>query len=151
MLIAIILALFGLLLIYLEFFLPGSVLVISGGIILLVSILVFGLMNEGLSLILFVFALGAALILTIKLALLQIKQSGKKGTIYLAQDQEGFRGATYPKEYVGKKGFVSNDLKPTGYIDVDGKVLSALSKRGYAEKGEEVEIIGGEGSYLIVK
>jgi len=43
------------------------------------------------------------------------------------------------------------DLKPGGYILVEGKQHQALSNTGYIVKGKEVKIIGGQEESLIVK
>ncbi|QLH37527.1 MAG: hypothetical protein HWD61_05345 [Parachlamydiaceae bacterium] len=43
------------------------------------------------------------------------------------------------------------DLKPGGFIIVDGKQQPAISKEGYLSKGTKVKVIGGEESNLIVR
>lgn len=152
MLIVFILTFFGFLLIYLEFFLPGIILGASGAILLLFSLIYLAWQGASLGSVLLYFALIIFLLIgTTKLALYFIRASSKKGTICLGQDQEGFQSVSYPKEYIGKVGVVTHDLKPMGYIDIEGKSIAALSKEGYLEKGTKVTVIGGEGNYLIVR
>ena len=91
MLIAIAVALAGLLLIYLELFVPGGILGVLGGIVLVFSLTLFiwqkkGIMWDAIFAIVLVLFVG----LTIKFALYRIKKNKHKNTIYSSQDQEGF-------------------------------------------------------------
>ena len=152
MITSILLALAGLLMIYFEFFLPGGLMGAIGSILLIASIFVLVSQNVGPAfLFLYVVALIILLFLGIKFALKSIKKTGKKGTIFLETDQEGFMASRYQKELVGKKGIVSSDLKPSGYVVIEDKYYQAVSKVGYIEKGKKIEIIGGQGSRLICK
>ncbi len=96
-------------------------------------------------------ALGISLYCVIRLALWSVKKTGKKGTVYLDADQEGFQASLFPKELIGKSGIAATDLRPSGHIWVDDRAIQALSKDGYIEKGSPVQILGGQGSHLIVK
>ena len=142
-----ILAVTGLILIFLEFFLPGAIMGIGGTIMLLSSLLLF---YFKVSQILFFFAyalgLGAALWITIRLALSRIQ----KNKMLHVTDQEGYQACDYPKGLIGQTAVATTDLKPSGYVEIDGRVLSALSKLGYIDKGASVRIIGGQGTHLIV-
>jgi membrane-bound serine protease (ClpP class) len=144
------LAVFALALIFLEFYMPGGILGILGGIALLASYFV--LISEGadpLEILLFIGGSLLALALVIKYALWRIPRS-KKG-IYLSGDQEGFVSATYDKSAIGKQAVVMTDLKPGGFIQLEGKSHPAISLTGYIEKGKTVKIVSGEGESLLVK
>jgi membrane-bound ClpP family serine protease len=142
-----ILALTGLLLIFLEFFLPGAIMAIGGTLMLLASLLLFYFqVDELLYFAAYALVLGVALFITIRLAIKRIK----KGKVLHTSDQEGFLACAYPKEMIGKSAIVTADLKPSGYIEIDGNAFAALSKMGYIEKGMYVRIIGGQGAHLIV-
>lgn len=72
------LALTGLFLLFLEFFLPGAIMAIGGSLLLLASMVVFYLtFDSGLSLFIYFLSLLAAVYLVIQLALWQIKSSEK--------------------------------------------------------------------------
>lgn len=73
------LALIGLFLIYLEFFLPGLILAIGGGVLLFASLLFFQMeQGTGLPFILYLVLLASTLFSVIRFALWQV-QSKRKG------------------------------------------------------------------------
>jgi membrane-bound ClpP family serine protease len=140
-------ALTGLLLIFLEFFLPGTIMAIGGMLMLSGSLILFYFQAEKMEhFAFFVIVLLAGLLGTIYLGIRRIK----KGKVLHTADQEGFKACDFPKEMIGLSALVSSDLKPCGYIEVDGNAFAALSKLGYIEKGKCVRIIGGQGTHLIV-
>jgi membrane-bound serine protease (ClpP class) len=145
------LALAGLFLIYLEFFLPGAVMAIGGSILLLSSVFVFHMEKPHmLVLVLYLLALIVAVYSIVRFALWQIRNSANDGTVILATDQEGFQACEFDKEMIGKTAVVATDLKPSGEIEVDGKFFQALSEGGYIDKNDRVVVVGGQGSHLIV-
>ena len=71
----------------------------------------------------------------------------------LSSGKEGFVGVEKESlnSIVGKTGIVANDLKPQGYVEVDGKIYQASLDAGYAERGESVKILRHEGGRLYCK
>lgn len=147
------LSLTGLLFLFLEFFLPGIVMGVVGGILLVASLFLFALNGPGGfgPILLFLAILLAAVYFVIRLAILAVKATGKKGTVLLSADQEGFQASRFPKELIGKNGIAATDLKPSGHIWVEDRAVQALSKEGYIDKGTPIQILGGQGGHLIVK
>lgn len=143
----VLLAVAGLALVFLEFFLPGGIMAVGGGILLASSLLVLAIKEPTLS-VLAAYAGGLVLVLfiVIRLALSRVKKAG----VCLDGDQEGFQACVYPKEMIGKTAIASSDLKPSGYVQIEDLAFAAVSKSGYIEKGAKVRILGGEGSSLIV-
>lgn len=149
---ALILLVIGLCLIFLEFFLPGAVIGTIGVLLLCASIVVFAMETDSvIAVILYCAAVIVALIYLIKFALWRIKKTKFSGSIYLDADQEGFVASTFDQNAIGKTGTVLTDLKPGGYILVDGKKLQALSVEGYISQGAIVKIVGGQEESLLVK
>lgn len=149
---AFILLFLGLLFILLEFYLPGIVMGIIGGIMLLTSIVVFAEQTQSfLWTILFVIGVGILLYLLVRSMLRYIPKANPRYSIYSNKDQEGYQASQYDVNAIGKHGKVVNDLKPGGYILVDGKKQAAISESGYASVGTEVVVLRGEGETLIVK
>lgn len=143
---------FGLLLILLEFYLPGIVLGISGSILVVASIVLFA--NWSVSVwetALYVLGTLIAVGLVIKYALWRIPRSKSRYSIYLGKDQEGYQASSFDASTIGKKGTVLTDLKPGGHVLVDGKKYQAISQGGYLVKGTEVIVIAGQEESLIVK
>lgn len=147
-----ILLLLGLLFILLEFYLPGTIMAILGFIMVVASVLTFiGQSNSPAAILLFTIGVCISIIFLIKYTLRRIPKAKSEYSIYLKGDQEGYQASTYDASAVGKTGTVLADLKPGGYILVDGKRLQAISISGYIAQGEEVLVIAGEGESLIVK
>lgn len=149
MLVAIGVALLSLVLIYLEFFVPGAILGILGGLGFCISILLFiwesGVLWQIITLIVVMVVL---LILTIKLALRKLKQ---KPSMFAKEEQSGYLASQYDKELIGKEGLAATDLKPSGHIRVEGERYQAVSESRYIKKGESVKVVAGEGARLIVR
>jgi membrane-bound serine protease (ClpP class) len=149
---ALVLAVVGLLLIYLEFFVPGGVLALIGGGLLIGSLVFFALQHPGILLFVgYAAALTVAAIYVCKLALWRVKMSGSKKTFYLDKDQEGYQAAQFDKTLIGKKGTAATDMRPSGHVVIDGVSWQAVSESGYVAKGSEVLVIRGEGGHLVVR
>lgn len=152
MILCTLLALSGFLLIYLEFFLPGGVMGVFGSLLLIASVVFFSYQGYGpFWLFVYLLTLAALLFFCIKYALIKVRKTGSKGTMFLDSDQAGFYASEYDKSLVGKEGVVSSDLKPSGHIKIEDKHYQAVSQTGYIEKGSLIKVIGGRGAYLICK
>lgn len=141
----------GLLLIFLEFYLPGAVLGILGGIFILAAIYQFVAEGAGpLATVAFLLGVASSVSILIKFTLWRIRTAKPDYSIYSNADQKGYIASHYDKSAIGKTGHVSSDLKPGGYIMIEGKQHQALSQSGYVVKGTEVLVIGGQEESLIV-
>lgn len=142
----------GLLLIFLEFFLPGGVMGTIGALVVLASVALFAMQTDSMVLIL-LYTIGSivSVALLFRFALWRIRHGEPGKTIYSDDDQEGFTASVFDKEAIGKIGIVDTDLRPGGHIIVEDKRHSAISRSGYIPKGEKVKVLGGEGESLIVK
>ena len=152
MLVAIGLGIIGLILIYFEFFVPGGILGTMGGLVLVGGIfLSFWEQTSLIYALFYTIGMIILLVLTIRLALWKIKRTRNKSNFYLADDQEGYVGATFNKELVGKSGKALTALRPSGHIEVDHHPYQAVSESGYIQKESKIKIVGGEGARFIVK
>ncbi|MBI2812490.1 MAG: hypothetical protein HYX67_16920 [Candidatus Melainabacteria bacterium] len=149
--IAALLGLIGITLIYVEFFVPGAVLAVMGTLLILVSLgIVF--VNESILVgIISLVGVLAAVSITCRLALWQIRRSKPRADFYHGEDQEGYTASVFDTTLIGKEGTAASELKPAGHITVDGKTLQALSESGFIDKGSTIHVVGGKGSHLIVK
>lgn len=142
----------GLLLIVLEFYLPGAVMGILGGVCVLASVVVFASQsNSLLAVIIFIVCVAITIGLLIKFTLRRIVSAKPGYSIYSSSDQEGYQASTFDASAIGKVGTVLSDLKPGGYILIEGQQHQAISITGYIPKGEEVIVISGQEESLIVK
>lgn len=144
--------LLGLFLIFLEFYLPGAILGICGGVVIFASILVFANTSTSLVAVVgYVILCLASVGGVIKLAIWRIRAAKPEQSIYSEDSQTGYQASRYDREAIGKVGTASTDLKPGGYILVDGKRQQAISQAGYITKGTQVLVVGGQEESLIVK
>jgi membrane-bound ClpP family serine protease len=141
----------GLLLILFEFYVPGAVLGILGGISIFAAIILFISQTSSiLAIIGFILGTAIAVGLLIRFALWRIVNAKPQNSIYSNANQEGYQACDYDKTAIGKTGIVSTDLKPGGYIFVDGHQYPAISTSGYIAKGGSVTVIGGQEQSLMV-
>jgi membrane-bound ClpP family serine protease len=142
----------GLIFVLLEFYLPGIIMATFGIILLITSIFVFIVQSTSpLAIILYVVGVAVSLILLIRYTLKYIPRAKPGVSIYLSKDQEGYQASSFDASAIGKTGVVISDLKPAGYIMVEGKKHQAISVSGYLPQGTEVVVLKGEEESLIVK
>ncbi len=142
----------ALLLIFLEFFLPGAIFGTFGALFVVLSLVAFVL--EGHS----SFLVGAyflfvtfALIVLIRYILKMIRRTGPQNTIMLDNTQEGYVASHFDHTLIGKEGIALTDLKPAGKVLVEDKEIQAMSELGYISRGLKIQVTGGKGAHLIVK
>ena len=134
----------GLLLIYFEFFVPGGVLGVLGGVLMLLSLTLFIWVLPHLYWVLLYVGVGIVLlVLVIRLALSMLK---KRPTMYAAEDQSGYLASKIDPELIGKTGKAVTNLSPSGHIEVEKERYQAISESAFIKKGELIKIICGEGA-----
>jgi membrane-bound ClpP family serine protease len=142
----------GLLLIFLEFYLPGAVLGVSGGLLILSGVVLFAYeTGSPLATILYVISAITSIGALIKFSLWRIRSTKPDYSIYSDANQEGYVASKFDKTKIGKVGIVLSDLKPGGYILIEGKQYQAISQTGYIVKGSSVKVLGGQEESLLVK
>lgn len=151
MILSIVLLLIGLALLFFEFFLPGILLGIAGGIVLIAS--AFYSFHElgGWGCGMFITGMLLMTALTCKFALYRLGKNKENNHFYLNQDQEGYHASTFNQQLIGKRGVCLSDLKPSGHIQIDQEMHQAISQTGYIDKDSPIEVIGGRGGYFLVK
>ena len=148
---AFICALFGLVLVYIEFFLPGAVAATLGGSLLLLSIIFFASGHYFVFVVSYVVFLLLLVIGVCKLGMWQIRRFKEKNALYSEMTQQGFKAVNFDEVLVGQVGICTSDLKPSGFIEIRDKRHQALSQSGYLTKDTSIIVIGGEGAHLIVR
>lgn len=147
-----ILLMIGYFLIFIEFYIPGAIMGILGGIFVFTSIVLFISQNESFLLITgYILAVLIGLGLLFKFALWKIKHTNPLYSIYSDASQQGYKASEFDHHLIGKTGVVLSDLKPGGYIIVNGEQCQAISESGYLAKGERVFIVSGQEESLIVR
>lgn len=142
----------GFLLVFLEFYIPGAIMGIAGGVFILASLILFAIQTGStIATALYVVGTCIAMVFLIKFALWRIRTAKPQRSIYSNAAQNGYQAVQFDSSAIGKEGTVLTDLKPGGFIIIDGKQHPAISKEGYLPKGAKVKVIGGEESNLIVR
>lgn len=147
----ILLAIFGLIFVLVEFFLPGGLLAILGCAFLLVSILFVAIALTVWWLLAYLISLAFFVGIACQIALFCIRKSGKRGSYYLSTSQEGFQVGGYDPSLTSRKAVVLTDLKPSGHVLIEGESFQARSSAGYLSQGAEVVVVKVEGTRLIVR
>jgi len=142
----------GLIAIAIEFFTPGGLFAVLGALLIMGGVITFASETGSVAFGLLFFIAAIMLVFLEIFGMMRwLKKGGLKNSIYSTDDQEGYVASTWDKSLVNKKGIVSTELRPGGHIKVDGRQYTAVSQSGFLDKGEEVQIIGGEGDTLYVR
>jgi membrane-bound serine protease (ClpP class) len=70
---------------------------------------------------------------------------------YKAVKSAFFKVQTGKEALIGATGVATSDLKPKGEVRVLGEFWQATANSGWINKGEDVEVVGMEGLFLVVK
>jgi membrane-bound ClpP family serine protease len=147
----ILLAVFGFLFIFLEFFLPGMIFAILGALLLIASISQFFFCYGILWGVIYLLSVLLLCIGVCKIALSWIQRHKAKDHFYLNNHQEGYLASQFDPSFIGKEGIAFTELKPSGHILVEGKQQQALCESGYIPKGAAIQVVGGKGGHLLIK
>lgn len=143
----------GLVLIVIEAIVPGFGLPgISGTILVLVGIV---LATDSLGVALF--SLSIAIIITTIITIILVKigfRSKLLDSFILTGEnkkQEGYISSRSKGSYLKKIGVTATELRPSGFINIDGERIDALSDEGFIPSGASIEVIRVEGSKIFVR
>jgi membrane-bound ClpP family serine protease len=142
----------GLLLIAVDFYLPGFVLGSIGIVLMLVAVwLCF--VNYGLSSAAALFIIEAVLgVGTGYFIIKTVPQTAAGKRMILARDQTGQRSASEPAaELVGKQGVAQSLLRPSGMALLNGKRLDVVAESGMIESGCQIKVVAVEGTRIVVR
>jgi len=145
-------AFFGLVFLFLEFFLPGSIMAIIAVLLMGLSSVLFALKAvHFLSILGYVFFLMMLSALTIFLAMKRIKKSKNRSHLYLDNTLEDSKSSANNKHFIGQMAIAATDLRPSGYVILDNQLIQAISSGEFISKGAKLLITEGRGAYLVVK
>lgn len=145
----IILAMLGLLLLFVEILMPGFGLFGILGTISLLGSLVAAFKIYGMVVFLIMLA-GAVLIFFVMVGF--AKKSGLYNKVILRdrQEEKGFDESTL-KGLLGKVGITQTDLRPFGVAVFDGRMVDVCSTGDFIDRGTEVQVIQITGKTVTVK
>ena len=144
----------GMLLIAVDFYLPGFVLGSIGVVLMLVAVAIcFDItnsLNKAIILFCFEFVLG------IGAGYASIKYFPKTATgkkMILAETQTGVRAESSKQhsDWIGREGVAQTILRPAGVALIDGKRLDVEAESGMIESGSAIKIVAVHENRLVVK
>lgn len=146
---------FGIVFLILEAIIPGVGLAGLIGLALsIVAIVLTGisygpLATLGISIVIFVVV---AIVFSITLKSLR---DGKLGKRYVLRsdlnDTEGFVANQPRQDLVGKIGFTTSDLRPSGIAEIEGERLDVVSRGAFIAKDEHIKVVQVEDFNIIVE
>lgn len=140
----------GLVLVYAEFFVPGGILALVGAVALLLSgVNAFTYFSSIWMVVIYWLVLALSVAGVIKLAIQRVAQS--EGSVLSSASQEGYAAHEVEEELIGKTARTLTDLRPAGFVMIEGERKCAISHIGYISKGVDVIVTKVEGADLVVK
>ncbi|MEH7120828.1 NfeD family protein [Neobacillus vireti] len=143
----------GILLIFLEFFLPGAIAGTLGVTALIVSLFLAGqdTLQIGISILI-------AIAVSIIIFFLMIRTFGKKIVLFnkmvlsdTARKEDGYVSNVNRTDLIGKEGFALTVLRPAGTIVINNERLDAVTEGGFITKNAKVCVIKVEGARIVVR
>jgi len=143
----------GILLIFLEFFLPGAIAGTLGVTALIISLFLAGqdTLQIGISILI-------AIAVSIMIFFLMIKAFGKKIVLFnkmvlsdTARKEDGYVSNVNRTDLIGKEGFALTVLRPSGTIVINNERLDAVTEGGFIAKNAKVCVMKVEGARIVVR
>ncbi|MEG0472210.1 MAG: nodulation protein NfeD [Solibacillus sp.] len=143
----------GLILLLAEFFVPGGVVGIIGGVLIIGSLLF-----SGASFVHMAYSIIIAMIVAVVGMVILMKFFGKKLHVFnrlilkdATKTEDGYVSNMNRIELIGKTGEALTPLRPAGSIMLDQERIDVVTEGGYIDAGKNVEIIKVEGSRVVVR
>lgn len=150
---AVILLVLGIILIILEFFVPGGILGLIGAAAIIGSLFLAGYDLAHMSL-----SIAIAFIVAIVAGVILYKWIGMERGIFKklilrerTTSELGYVSNVDRKDLIGKTGVTVTPLRPAGTILLDDERLDVVSEGRFIEKDKEVQIIHVEGMKIVVR
>lgn len=143
----------GILLIFLEFFLPGAIAGTLGTAALIFSLFLAGedALQTGISILI-------AIIISIILFFMMIRVYGKKLVLFnkmvlfeTARKEDGYVSNINRTDLLEKEGITLTILRPAGTAIINNERVDVVTEGGFIEKNKHVKVIRVEGSRIVVR
>jgi membrane-bound ClpP family serine protease len=146
------LAAIGLLLIGVDFYLPGFVLGSIGIVLMLIGVALC-YMNYGLNWAAALFLVDVVLGISLGCYVIKtVPQTAAGKRMILSHNQTGQRSTNEPAaELVGKQGVAQSLLRPSGVALLDGKRLDVVAESGMIASGSAIRVIAVEDNRIVVR
>ncbi|WYV02281.1 NfeD family protein [Oceanobacillus sp. FSL H7-0719] len=150
---AILLLIIGIVLIIVEFFIPGGIVGLLG-----VGAVIGSLFMSGYDIGHMAFSISVAFIVAVVIAIVLYKRIGLDKGLFrhvILKDQTltelGYVSSANRLELIGLEGVAITSLRPSGIGKFDDEQLDIVSEGNFIEKGKEIKIIKVEGVRVVVR
>ena len=143
----------GLGLLVIEGIVPGFGLPGIGGIIFVVAGTILAMQDLTTA----IFSLSIAIIVTALVAIVMIKHGYKSkllSKVVLSNrldSERGYLSTNTMVDLLGKEGIALTELRPSGFITIDGEKQDALAESGYIPEDSNIKVVKVEGSKIFVR
>lgn len=150
---SILLFVIGVIFVILEFFVPGGIVGILGGALIILSLLF-----AGASVTHMAYSIIIAMFIAVIGMVILMKFFGKKMHIFnklvlrdATTTEEGYVSNTNRIELIGRTGKAITPFRPSGVVLIGNERIDAVSEGSFINKGSQVEVIKVEGSRIVVR
>lgn len=145
----------GIVLLFLEIYLPGGVIGILGGSAVIASIIgSFMTYGGALGFLISIAELiGVAFFIILGLKILPGTKAGKRLILKKSMEsKEGYTSVdTSLKDLMDKQGTALTTLRPAGSVEIDNSRYNVVTQGEFIEKDSKIEVIEVEGNRVVVK
>lgn len=150
---AVVLLILGIVLIILEFFVPGGIVGILGAGAIVGSLFLSGYDVGHMSM-----SIGIAFLVAVIVAVILFKRIGMDKGVFrhvILKDQntsdQGYVSSANRNDLVGKTGVAITPLRPSGTGEFDDERLDVVTEGSYIERGKTITVVNVEGVRVIVR
>ena len=143
----------GLILLILEIFVPGGIVGILGGVLMIISLLFAGesVTHMAYSIIIAMFIAVVGMVILMKLFGKKLHVFNKLVLKDATTTEEGYVSNENRLDLIGKTGVALTAMRPSGVIIVDNERIDAVSDGLFIDKDKTIVIIKVEGSRIVVR
>ncbi|MDQ0197248.1 NfeD family protein [Neobacillus ginsengisoli] len=143
----------GILLIFLEFFLPGAISGTLGTAILILSLFIAGgnALQMGVSILISLFFTILAFFIMIKVFDKKLILFNKMVLFDSARKEDGYVSNINRTDLLGKEGVALTILRPAGTVIINSERIDAVSEGGFIDQNAKVKVIKVEGARIVVR
>jgi membrane-bound ClpP family serine protease len=143
----------GLLLIFLEFFLPGAISGTLGVAALILSLFLAGedAIQIGVSILIAIFLSVLVFFMMIKIFDKKLILFNKMVLFDSAKKEDGYVSNINRIDLMGKEGIALTILRPAGTVIINSERVDVVSEGGFIEQNAAVKVIKVEGARIVVR
>ena len=67
------------------------------------------------------------------------------------KSSEGYNTSIGLEDFVGKLGYATSDLRPSGWCEFDSKKLFVVTEGEFVDRKEKVQILSVDGNRIVVR